>query len=98
TYYWRVDEIPPVGPAVIGTVWSFSTLLIPADFDNDLDVDQSDFGRFQICISGPSTPYLTGCARADLDGDGNIDVDDYNRFQLCVSGPDISANANCLGG
>ena len=35
-------------------------LPIPGDFDDDSDVDQTDFGRFQACYNvwSPKTPYL----------------------------------------
>ena len=35
---------------------------IPADFDGDCDVDQSDFAIFQRCLSGPDVPADPNCA------------------------------------
>ena len=59
-----------------------------ADLDGDGDVDQSDFGRFQACFSGPGNDYETGCAAADLDldPDGDVDLDDLGVFQGCMRG------------
>jgi hypothetical protein len=34
---------------------------IAADFDNDRDVDQVDFGLFQRCFSGKDKPADPGC-------------------------------------
>jgi hypothetical protein len=35
---------------------------VDKDLDWDGDVDQSDFGFFQRCISGESIPYDPNCA------------------------------------
>lgn len=65
-----------------------------ADFDHDLDVDQSDFGHLQACRSviGPIAP---GCRSADLDRDGDIDSDDVQRFIACASRAAVPANPGC---
>jgi hypothetical protein len=57
------------------------------DFDRDGDVDQSDFGHFQICISG-SVLYQTDPACADtlLDGDKDVDLADLAIFLNCMNG------------
>lgn len=69
----------------------------PADFDGDGDVDQSDFGIFQGCLSGPWIPQNDPpCTNTDLDGDGDVDQADYGGFQRCFSGPAILADPNCL--
>jgi hypothetical protein len=69
---------------------------IPGDMDNDGDVDQTDFGYFQICFSGPgSTQHDAGCALAKLDADEDVDIDDFAIFQTCMSGADMPANPNC---
>ena len=44
----------------IGNSPSFGVLL--GDFDGDDDVDQSDFGSFQKCYSGPDIPADPACA------------------------------------
>lgn len=57
------------------------------DFDNDGDVDLSDFGLFQICFTGPVGGPVTGnCMRGDFDGDGNIDLADFGQFQIVFTG------------
>jgi hypothetical protein len=58
------------------------------DFDGDGDVDQSDFGVFQRCLSGPGTGYGQGCAPTDLDGNGAVDQTDFSMLWECLSGPD----------
>jgi len=65
------------------------------DFDGDGDVDQSDFGVFQACASGPAMPAPDDCDQADLDSDGDVDQSDFGVFQRCLSGPDVPADAGC---
>ena len=68
----------------------------PVDFDQDGDVDHSDFGRFQTCLTGPGIPQTaTECQPAKLDGDVDVDQDDFGIFQACFSGPTIAADINC---
>lgn len=68
----------------------------PVDFDEDGDVDQEDFGRFQSCFSGPGIAQpRPDCKGALLDGDLDVDFDDFGRFQLCMTGPNINANPDC---
>jgi len=59
----------------------------PGDLDGDLDVDQTDFGLFQVCLGGPMVPYPPGCQSADLNSDGDVDDDDLNVVQGCMAGP-----------
>jgi hypothetical protein len=56
------------------------------DFDGDLDVDQSDFGFFQACLSGGVIGFPSGCDPADVNGDDIIDGIDFNLFSPCVGG------------
>ncbi|MHC4443312.1 MAG: glycoside hydrolase family 9 protein [Planctomycetota bacterium] len=60
--------------------------LAASDFDRDGDVDQEDFGHFQICLSGDTRPYEPGCDDADLHTDGDVDQDDFIVFQSCMNG------------
>lgn len=59
------------------------------DFDDDGDVDLSDFGHFQACFNGPNQPPAqpSGCEDADLDFDGDVDLSDFSTFQVCFNGP-----------
>ena len=59
----------------------------PGDVDLDYDVDQSDFGDFQRCLSGAGRVMAAGCEFADLDGDGDADTDDATEFLNCMAGP-----------
>jgi len=66
------------------------------DFDGDGDVDQSDFGTLQQCLSGPGIPQTAPqCLKTRLDGDNDVDQNDYNIFQRCMSGTDIPADPTC---
>ena len=67
---------------------------VAADFDCDGDVDQTDFGHFQSCLTGLGLPLTDPqCQNADLDRDPHNDVDmnDFDVFQSCLSGPNQPA-------
>jgi DNA-binding beta-propeller fold protein YncE len=62
----------------------------PGDFDADDDVDQSDFGAFQICLSGPTVPQFDpDCGSARLDADSDVDQDDLTLFRAAQLGADL---------
>ena len=57
------------------------------DFDHDADVDQSDFGHFQSCLSGAGIAQTDPtCQDARLDADADVDPDDYALFVKCFGG------------
>ena len=60
---------------------------ILADFDDDGDVDQEDFGHLQICFTGPGIPQTDPvCRDARLDGDNDVDHDDFIVFRENMTG------------
>ena len=67
----------------------------PGDFDNDTDVDASDFGVLQACLD--QTPSGS-CAGVDLNGDAAVGDPDISLFIGCLTGPGLPADANCLRG
>ena len=68
----------------------------PADFDYDGDVDQADFGHFQLCLSGTDVPQDDPpCADAKLDGDDDVDATDFGLFLGCLSGANYPCRFNC---
>ena len=68
----------------------------PGDFDGDGDVDQSDYGQFQLCVTGSGQIQNDpNCLAARLDADVDVDQDDFGIFQACMSGPNKPANPNC---
>ncbi len=69
----------------------------PGDFDLDDDVDQEDFGRFQVCLTGPGAYQSDPACRAARidDGDADVDGDDTLLFLQCLSGPGIPAELDC---
>ncbi len=68
-----------------------------ADIDLDGDVDQIDFARFQLCLSGDGVyQLLPACTRARLDGDVDVDGADFNIFRECMRGPEQTPPASCL--
>jgi hypothetical protein len=67
-----------------------------ADLDRDGDVDQEDFGIFQVCYSGiPAAPPSAICMQADFDGDGIVNQQDCEIFLSCFSDPGLSADPDC---
>ncbi len=67
------------------------------DVDADLDVDQSDFARLQICLTGSGNPQNDpDCAIVNFDGDTDVDQTDLNTFLNCLSGPSATPPAQCL--
>jgi hypothetical protein len=74
----------------------FSHSAFIGDFDSDQDVDMTDFGRFQACLSGVGIPHAgPGCSTCDFDADTDVDIDDLSRFMECFSGADMPADQNC---
>ncbi len=70
--------------------------LSPVDFDHDGDVDQTDFGAFQLCLSGAFQPQGNpACTPALLDGDDDVDGEDFSVLLRCLSGPDAAADPYC---
>jgi hypothetical protein len=73
---------------------------IPAmktDRDSDGDLDQSDFGWFQTCLSGAFIQQTDpNCTDADLDHDADVDQDDFTVFEGCLTGHGVLAVSTCL--
>ena len=64
-----------------------------ADFDNDGDVDGSDFDHLQACATGPEIPLDdASCADADLDLDNDVDQEDFGHLQECFTGMGVPQN------
>ena len=71
-------------------------LLYPGDMDGDCDVDQEDFGLFQVCYSGPGIAQNDpACMLAQLDDDDDVDPNDFGTFQGCMSGANVCGNPQC---
>ncbi|MBP7935330.1 MAG: family 10 glycosylhydrolase [Phycisphaerae bacterium] len=70
-------------------------LFLPADYDQDDDVDMADFGVFQLCLSGSGVGPTDGCVAADLDEDNDVDNTDLRKFLNCLSGEGMPGVANC---
>jgi hypothetical protein len=77
--------------------WQVAVLRDMPDFDGDDDIDQSDFGRFQLCLTQSGiTQTDPACEGADLDYDTDVDTADLTKFAGCMGGPDVSVDAACL--
>lgn len=72
------------------TCGSVSCCPIPfADADTDGDVDQDDFGAFQVCYTGTGGGVPTGCSCFDRNNDSAITTDDFQAFNRCWTGPNV---------
>lgn len=70
--------------------------LSPVDFDHDGDVDQEDFGLFQICVSGAFVEQSDpACRTMRLDNDLDVDSEDLALFLGCMAGASMPAETNC---
>jgi len=82
------DPTATNNPQTIAVILSVQSLQIPGDFDGDNDVDQTDFGRFQACLTGDGLPQdLPDCQPARLDADPDVDDNDTTLFLTHLTGP-----------
>ena len=72
------------------TCWCF-------DADADGDVDMSDFGHLQVCLSGTIRQTDPDCADTLLDGDDYVNQTDVSLFIGCLSGAGLPAAPDCMG-
>jgi hypothetical protein len=85
----------PLTPA--GYVVDATGCFFASDFDNDGDVDASDFAEFAHCFNGAGRPPRTlACSPtksdlADADGDGDVDGLDFGVFASCFNGAGSAA-------
>lgn len=67
------------------------------DFDQDGDVDMTDFGHLQVCYSGVNVSQTrTDCQDARLDPDDDVDLDDFDILAGCAAGPNVPYDSDCL--
>lgn len=86
-----------VAGEILSASASLTILTRRPDLDHDGDVDQVDFGLFQVCLTGPLvSQYDPACEEAKLDGDANVDRDDVTIFLRCVSGEGNPVDPSCL--
>jgi len=89
-------EVTDDAPNIIVSGSATLTLAPLGDFDCDGDVDQEDFGLFQVCYSGPGREYPSGCENADFNADDDVDSDDFNIFQQCMGGANNPPAPECV--
>jgi len=71
---------------------------VAGDLDRDGDVDQIDFGLFQVCLNAGGIPVTNpACADARLDEDDDVDQGDLFAFLRCLSGANVPADPDCGG-
>lgn len=80
--------------------WALHLLVQPGiigDYDQDEDVDMTDFSHLQECLTGSGeTVTDPACLDARLDADTDIDGDDVNLFASCLSGSGMPAHPDCM--
>ncbi|MBN1488558.1 MAG: hypothetical protein JXA69_01470 [Phycisphaerae bacterium] len=65
-------------------------VVVDCDFDDDGDVDLTDFAAFSACFNGPNRAPAAACAvDADFDHDNDVDLADFGGFgfAVCYNGP-----------
>jgi hypothetical protein len=67
-----------------------------ADADWDGDVDQDDFGAFQVCYTGTNGGVPAGCSCFNRNGDNGVDATDFTKFTDCFTGPNVTWAAGGL--
>lgn len=95
-----IDEANPSTGEVTGMAYLTGSVRIPipCDFDDDGDVDLTDFGHLQQCLSGQEVAQTTtACEDTLLDADIDVDGDDVDLFMQCLSGAGIPGDPDCLG-
>ena len=85
-----------VAERVLGQLEGAPRSAAAGDLDRDGDVDQSDFGHLQVCLSGPGVPQEDdACTGALLDGDDDVDSGDVIIFRGCLSGTNVPGDPGC---
>jgi spore germination protein YaaH len=95
---WRLVEegVAWFGPTDVQFQIVVTPKPVPGDFDGDLDVDQDDFGRFQLCLSEIAAVVASpDCTVGDLNHDTFVDARDTVLFINCMTGPGIPGNPDC---
>ena len=98
--YWHDGGLSGHGACLLGAASPQrsdvpSTPPIPADFNNDGDVDQNNVDAFEACASGPDIPLTPDCEGKDFDNDNDTDQSDFGIVQRCLSGEDNPADPTC---
>ncbi|HQA00775.1 MAG TPA: fibronectin type III domain-containing protein, partial [Phycisphaerae bacterium] len=87
-YYYRIRAGNAVYPAPDDEAIAFFITRSRGDFDLDGDIDQSDFGILQACLSGAGNDQVSEpCRIARIDFDDDVDEADVAEFLACYSGP-----------
>lgn len=69
---------------------------IPADIDDDDDIDLDDFTRLLGCLRGPAAGLVhPRCARADGNKDGVVDLRDVAGLARCFVGSGVPGELHC---
>jgi Dockerin type I domain len=75
----------------------YMTRLRRGDLDFDGDVDQSDFGVLQVCLTGVTGGFpQPSCRNADMDNNGRADETDVAIFICCMDGSSVTPDPNCI--
>lgn len=84
---WHDPEVSATVPTKIPDRWGKLRMSGSiADFDQDGDVDQSDFAHLQTCYTPPAAHVGASCTNADFTGDTAVDQVDLQVFLNCMTG------------
>ncbi len=65
------------------------------DFDDDGDVDMTDYAHLQACFTSASAPLTAECQDANFDADSDVDGVDLATFLNCLTGAGIAPDPTC---
>ncbi len=93
-YFESVTPSHPLNPAngvtIIDSVGGGKLQLIgpvlAGDYDDDGDIDMTDYAEFSGCLTGPDGGALPGCDSFDFAADVDVDLTDFALFQEYYTG------------
>lgn len=89
------DQCPDTSPGRPVDAYGCNAF-IPGDFDDDADVDLTDFAHLQLCLMGNMAVQTDpNCQNAKLTNDDFVDADDVAVFMRCMSGSGVPADPAC---
>jgi hypothetical protein len=87
SYLDGADSTPGSISLLADTAYTWVSVRLSGDADQDDDVDLRDFAAAQNCFLGME-PISADCDPLDFDDDGHVDLADHASFVLVMNGPE----------
>ncbi|MGQ9651998.1 MAG: BACON domain-containing protein [Phycisphaerae bacterium] len=87
-------SVPPASNTSQTVAVTVDIRTVLPDLDLDGDVDQEDFGLFQVCLTGEET-VPSPCVAADFDRNEMVNQSDLTLLLSCLSGAGALADVAC---